>query len=117
MNIKEVTALLVALKKDIHDDYRASDDPDDDTPGMQVTVATTDGKNWTYQTGDNSYFGSCYHYQYWSVIYLYRNSNCADLAREAVNECMEAVCEQRREKRDVKLRKRVYPQQRQTHFR
>ena len=106
MNIKDVASLLRALKKDIADDCRASDDPDDNTPGMQVTVATTDGKAWTYQTGDNSYSGGCYHYAHWSVIYLYRNSNCRDLAREAVAECMEPVHQERREKRDARLAKR-----------
>lgn len=106
MTIKEITALLIALKPDIADDYRCTDDPDDDTPGMLVTVATTDGGAWSYQTGDNSYTGGCYHYRYWSVIYLHRDSNCRELAREAYAECMEPVHEERRERRDAKLRKR-----------
>lgn len=106
MKIKDVTRLLISLKKQIADDYRATDDPDDNTPGMQVTIATTDGKDWTYQTGDNSYSGGCYHYRYWSVIYLYRRSNCAELAREAVEECMSEVYRIRREKQEARLAKK-----------
>lgn len=89
--ISEITALLRSLKKHIHDDCRASDDPEDDTPGMQVTIATTDGTGWSYQTGDNSYTGGCYQYQHWAVIYLYRRSNSRELAREAVSELRELM--------------------------
>ena len=106
MKIKDVTRLLISLKKQISDDYRATDDPDDNSPGMQVTIATTDGKDWDYQTGDNSYSGACYHYRHWAVIYLYRRSDCRALAREAVAECMEEVWRERREKRDARLAKR-----------
>ncbi len=84
--ISEIASLLKTLKSDICDDYRASDDPDDNTPGMQVTVSTSDMQSWNYQTGDNSYSGGCYGDRHWSVIYLYRRSNCVELAKDAVNE-------------------------------
>jgi len=83
--IQEIADLLISLKPYIADDFRASDDPDDTLPGMQVTIST-DGESWHYQTGDNSYSGSCYFDQHWTVIYLYRRSNCRELAREAVSE-------------------------------
>lgn len=84
--IKEVTALLVYLKKQIGDDYRASEDSEDDAPGMLVTIATNDAASeWSYQTGDNSYTGGCYQYPHWELIYLYRDSNCRDLAKSAVS--------------------------------
>lgn len=83
---REIAALLRELKPQIGDDYRATDDPDDDKPGMCVTVSTTDFSSWSYQTGDNSYTGGCYGHAHWAVIYLYRRSNCCDLAREAVSE-------------------------------
>lgn len=95
MTIRDVTKLLVALKGDIDEDFRATDDTDDDKPGMCVTVATTNGHDWTYQTGDNSFSGGCYHYRHWSVIYLYRDSNCRELAREAVEELRGLVEEER----------------------
>ena len=95
ITIKEIAALLRALKADISDDYRCSDDPDDSTPGMCVTVSTNDGRTWSYQTGDNSFSGGCYGDGHWSVIHLYRDSNCGDLAREAVDELLGAVREEK----------------------
>jgi len=92
--IDEVAELLRELQSTIGDEYRASDDPDDDTPGMQVTIATTDGVSWTYQTGDNSYSGSCYHHPYWGVMYLYRDMNAKQIREEAergVNEMFEQL--------------------------
>ncbi len=89
----EVYRLLVSLKGDICDDYRASDDPEDSTPGMQVTVSTADMQSWNYQTGDNSYSGGCYGDPHWSVIYLYRRSNCKALATEAVTELADSCAE------------------------
>lgn len=83
---REIRALLIQLKREIGDEYRASDDSDDNTPGMQVTLATTGGGSWSYQTGDNSYSGGCYSHPHWSVISLYRRSNCTELASEIVEE-------------------------------
>lgn len=67
--IAEIRSLLVSLKSDIGDDYRASDDPDDNIPGMCVTIGCTPGHwdkdsfpkewipySWSYQTGDNSFY-------------------------------------------------------------
>lgn len=94
--IKAISALLVSLKADICDDYRCSDEPDDNTPGMCVTVSTNEAcDEWSYQTGDNSYSGSCYHHSFWSVIYLYRRSDSTALAREAVCELLESAREAR----------------------
>lgn len=89
--IDEVTDLLTALIPDIGDEYRASDDPDDDQPGMMVTIATNDGEDWTWQTGDNSFMGSCYHYRHWGVGYLYRDTDCRDLAESMVDDMLEGV--------------------------
>lgn len=88
---REVTELFKRLKRDIGDDYRATDDPDDNLPGICVTVSTRDGSDWSYQTGDNSYTGGCYGDPHWAVVYLYRRSRSAELAREAVSELAEAV--------------------------
>ena len=92
MKIIEIKDLLIELKTQIGDEYRVSDDPEEIEPGMPVTIACNeiDG-NWTYQTGDNSFMGGCYHYQHWAVIYLYRNSNCLELARDAKEELLEYI--------------------------
>ena len=80
--------LLVQLKADIGDEYRAYDE--DETPGMLVTVGADDKGNWAYQTGDNSYTGGAYLYPHWGVIALYRDSNCKDLAKDIQYQISEA---------------------------
>ena len=89
--VEDVEKLLIHCMGLIDDDSRASDDPEDDMPGMQVTIATNDGQEYVYQSGDNSYSGACYHCHYWSVIYLYPGSDCKELAMEAVSELFESV--------------------------
>lgn len=106
MNITEIASLLTSLKSQIDDDFRCSDEPDDDTPGMQVTVSTSDGQSWSYQTGDNSFSGSCYGDRHWSIIYLDRKSNCRELARDAVAELRGMVAEEKDIARDERAKKR-----------
>lgn len=90
---RDITKLLKSLKPDIGDEYRASED--DTCPGMQVTIGATpngDGSlSWHYQTGDNSYSGGAYGHANWGVIYLYRRSNCAELAHGAVQEIADSI--------------------------
>lgn len=88
----EVESLLKGLKKDIGDEYRASED--DEVPGMLVTIGAEpgeDGISWGYQTGDNSYTGGAYGFQHWAVIYLYRRSNCKALAKDAVEQLFDQM--------------------------
>ena len=91
--IPQWTRLLKELKKEIADDYRASDDPDDDKPGMCVTIGFTPADDetekdcsWSYQTGDNSFTGGAYGHPHWGVIYLYRRSNSRELAKDAADQ-------------------------------
>jgi hypothetical protein len=88
---REWARLFITLKKDICDDYRATDDPDDNTPGMCVTIGFTPADeernaSWGYQTGDNSYSGGAYSHPHWAVVYLYRRSNSKELASDAANQ-------------------------------
>ncbi len=56
--IPEWCDLIKALIPEIQDDYRATDDSDDNVPGMQLTIATNDkADSWGFQTGDNSFMG------------------------------------------------------------
>lgn len=92
----EWVKLFKSLKADIGDEYRCSDDPDDDKPGMCVTIGftpeTEDGDcSWSYQTGDNSFTGGAYGHQFWAVVYLYRDSNSMELAALAADELAESV--------------------------
>jgi hypothetical protein len=84
--ISELYPLVKAVKADICDDYRCSDDPDDSTPGITLTVGANEEGDWSYQTGDNSYTGGAYGYPHWAVVYIYRNSNCREIAREILSE-------------------------------
>ena len=92
ITIEDIYQTLRSLKPHIDDEFRVSDDPDDDTPGMQVTFGA-DETGWSYQTGDTSFSGGAYHYRHWGVCYLYRNSNCRELARQAYEEIREAMTE------------------------
>ena len=92
------TRLFKELKSHIADDYRCSDDPDDNVPGMLVTIGFTPSTpdksaSWNYQTGDNSYSGGAYGHRHWAVIYLYRRSKSRELAKQAANEIAESVAE------------------------
>lgn len=90
--IKEVSALLRSLKADIGDEYRASDDPEDNTPGMCVTIGVDPETGaWSYQTGDNSYIGGAYGYHYWGIGYLYRRSNSRDVARSMIDDAADQI--------------------------
>lgn len=92
---RDIAKLLKSLKPDIGDEYRACED--DECPGMQVTIGATpddDGNlAWHYQTGDNSYSGGAYSHAHWGVIYLYRRSNCVDLAKGAVGEIADSIAQ------------------------
>lgn len=79
--IKELSSLIKAIKRTIHDDYRAFEE--DEIPGIQLTVgADVVEGDWDFQTGDNSYSGGAYHYSDWGVVGVYRNSNSIQLAKE-----------------------------------
>lgn len=90
---KQVALLLKSLKPDIGDECRACED--DDIPGMCVTIGATPNDEgeliWSYQTGDNSYTGGAYSHAHWGVVYLYRRSNCKELAHQAVEEIVESI--------------------------
>lgn len=96
--VPEWIRLLKSLKGDIGDKYRATDDPDDDKPGMCVTIGFTPADedkdaSWSYQTGDNSYTGGAYGHPHWVVIYLYRRSNSRELAEDAASQIADLVCQ------------------------
>lgn len=94
--VPQWTRLFKALKQDIANDYRCSDDPDDTTPGMTVTIGFTPSTeesscSWHYQAGDNSFSGGAYGHAHWAVISLYRRSNSRELAKQAADEIAESV--------------------------
>jgi hypothetical protein len=92
--IAEWARLLASLQPDIGDEHRV--EGDDETPAMAVTFGVTVGEDgalsWGYQTGDNSFTGGAYGHPYWGVVTLTRESDVMELAKAAMEECMEAVC-------------------------
>jgi len=89
--VNQWAALLRLLKRDIADDYRCTDDAEDDKPGMLVTFAINTDGEWAYQTGCNSFTGGAYGFLYWGLAYLDRRSNCKELAQSAFNEAAEQL--------------------------
>lgn len=89
--LPELAGLLKELQGGIEDYYRDSE-LDDGIPAMHITIATDDNLvNWTYQTGDPSYMGSCYLYPYWGYGTLTRDCNCEKLANELIESMAEAI--------------------------
>lgn len=89
--LADIRALLIELKRDIDDDYRADDDID--IPSMCVTIGADGRGQWSYQTGDNSYTGSAYHYPHWAVVTLTRRSNCTELAADVLDQLADLVAQ------------------------
>ena len=90
----EFEAVLRELLPTIADEYRASDDPEDTEPGICITFGAHDRKpgkdwQWSFQTGDNSYSGSAYHYPHWGVVSLYRDSDVEAVANDAAEQILE----------------------------
>ena len=72
-------SLIDSVKAEISDEYRASED--DDEPGIQLTIGWDGKKDWSYQTGDNSFTGGAYGYQHWAVVSVYRDTISDDTVR------------------------------------
>ena len=90
----EIYSHLVALKKD--EDWKRlraefKKYRDEETPHIQVTIGCTfdidEGQiSWNYQTGDNSSTGGAYDHPVWFTVYLTSRSNCAQEAKDVVDE-------------------------------
>lgn len=81
--------LVTACKGEIGDEYRASED--DEEPGMQLTVGWDGRKDWSFQTGDNSFTGGAYGYQHWAVVSVRRDSEPRALANEIIDQLEEVA--------------------------
>ena len=88
IKIKDLYEIVKCVKKSISDEYRAYEE--DEEPGILLTVGYDPEKDdWSYQTGDNSFMGAAYHYPHWGVVGVYKNSNCREVAKEAINQIKE----------------------------
>ena len=90
--IKDLAALVRAVKRDIQDEYRVY--LEDDVPGIQLTIGwSPEDSEWGFLTGDNSHMSSVYHYPVWAVQGVYRRSNSREVARDLIAELAEQVWE------------------------
>ena len=83
-NRDELAELVRVVKSDIADDYRAFGD--DEEPGIQLTIGANAVGDWDYQTGDNSFTGAAYHYPYWAVVGVYRDSQEYDVVDDILSQ-------------------------------
>ena len=87
--IKELFAIIQAVKAEISDDFLAFEE--DDKPGIKLTIGFNPKNGlWNFQTGDNSFTGNAYGYPDWAVVGVYRNSNCRELAKDIIDQLQSA---------------------------
>ena len=88
---KDLDKLVRHCQAEISDEYRASED--DDKPGIQLTVGWDGRKDWSFQTGNNSFTGGAYGYPHWAVVSVYRDDNPGSLVSELLDQLEEAACQ------------------------
>lgn len=82
--IKELSELIREIKPQIEAEYLVDGET---VPGIDLTIGyDPKSGDWSYQTGDNSYSGSAYHYPDWAVCRVYRRSNSTELARDLIDQ-------------------------------
>jgi hypothetical protein len=89
--VRDLAALVRAVKRTIRDEYRA--DEYEDMPSVCLTVGWKPSGAWSYQTGDNSYTGGAYGYPYWGVVTVYRRSDSRAVARDIRRQLAELAYE------------------------
>lgn len=83
-NYQGLIQVIEHLKTEITDDM--ADSPED-TPNIQITISVNkDCSTWSYQSGDNSYSGSCYGDPSWGVDYITRDCDSKELANTLIND-------------------------------
>jgi len=75
---------------ELHNALQAYLSTDPDTATLDVTVAT-DGSEWSYQTGDNSYTGSAYLFPHWAIYTIDTSTDGADFALEVIEQLSELL--------------------------
>ena len=83
--------LIEALQKELENDPECYADPENDNiPSMQITISNNyECTAWSYQTGDNSYTGSCYGDPFWGIGYILSDQHADSIADELINDLAE----------------------------
>jgi len=92
----EWAQLVESLKLEIRDEYRATDEIDDETPAIELTIGFTPetperDASWGYQTGDNSFTGGAYSHPHWAVVAITRDCVASEIFAEIANQLGELV--------------------------
>jgi len=92
ISTKELTSILVAIKRDVCVGNWNELMDDEGNPGLQITVGYShDKKDWDIQTGDNSYSGYAYFHPVWGVSSLYPGCNCKDIANDIIAQIYDMI--------------------------
>ena len=59
---------------------------------LQMTFASDNLETFTFQSGDISYSGACYGLRNWGVVELGTDSDCKELAIDAVEQIADGIC-------------------------
>lgn len=82
--LPDLIELIKQTIPEIEDEYKENDD---DVAHIYITIATNEKlSDWAFQTGDNSFSGSCYHYPKWGVGYITIDCNPVKLADELIDD-------------------------------
>lgn len=64
----------------------------EDYPTMDITISINkDCTTWSYQTGDNSYTGSCYGDPYWGFTSFTEDCDAEIVAEELIDDLAEQI--------------------------
>lgn len=86
-----ITGALPALKNDA-EKYGCLDETDHIIYGMDLTIACCkDGKTWNFQTGDNSFTGSCYSLPCWAVTSIHADTEPSELIESVIEQLEDSL--------------------------
>ena len=86
MTIDDKIKALVAQVQSILENYQPDTHESVDAETLQMTFASDDLKTFAFQSGDNSFSGACYGFRHWGVVELGPDSDCEELAIDAVEQ-------------------------------
>jgi len=90
--VKEDLKKLIELnledwKSYIQEDCDCDYDCDCECQSNTLTVGLpANGNEWSYQTGDNSFTGGAYSFQYWAVVWFDKETTIEDLYSDLIED-------------------------------
>jgi len=85
---KFIYKYLPEFKKDAQDYFEPEHGYE--VPELSITFSIDAyGKSWAYQTGDNSYTGSCYGHPHWAVTWIFLDTDAEELYEDVCTQLEE----------------------------